>query len=93
MDSTRRRESPLGTESETGNDMRSMSRSVRRGRCGIAEDLGLKKERDGTGCQCRILGSVVEGIRSDERMWNDSVDALWIVVVERLVVFQPGLLR
>lgn len=91
MDSTRRRESPLGTESETGNDIRSMSRSDKRGRCGIADDLGLKKGWDGA--SCRILGSVVEAIGSDERMWNDSVDALWIVVVERLVVCQPGLLR
>ena len=47
MDSARRRESPLGLESETGNDIRSMSRSVRRGRCGIADDLGLKKGWDG----------------------------------------------
>ena len=46
VDSTRRRESPLGLESETGNDIRSMSRSVRRGRCGIADDLGLKKGWD-----------------------------------------------
>ena len=29
VDSTRRRESPLGTESETGNDIRSMSRAVK----------------------------------------------------------------
>ena len=35
----------------------------------------------------------MEAIGSDERMWNDSVNALWIVVVERLVVCQPGLLR
>ena len=41
VDSPRRRESPLGPESKTGNDIRSMSRAVRRGRCGIAEDPGL----------------------------------------------------
>ena len=46
VDSTRRRESTLGPESETGNDISSMSRAVRRGRCGIAEDLGLKKGWD-----------------------------------------------
>ena len=46
VDSTRRRDSPLGPESKTGNDIRSMSRAVRRGRCGIAEDPGLKKGWD-----------------------------------------------
>ena len=47
VDSARRRESPLGLESETGNDIRSVSRAVRRKRCGIADDLGLKKGWDG----------------------------------------------
>ena len=48
---------------------------------------------EGMGHQCRILGCVVEGIGSDERMWNDSADTLWTVVVEREVVPEPGLLR